>query len=251
MLHDQLRNLKNDHRSGAREILKKAAAILTKSQSPEVIEAVLNSHPDMAPLHHLCERACNAQHPTEEISALLKEIDQAPKEIAYKFFSLLPENLTMMTYSRSSTVEESLLMLQKLGKVFQMVAPESRPGMEGREFCRNLGKAGVESLLMTDAAALSKIRYVDCLVIGADRVTPPIFVNKVGTLGFTMLAKHFGVPVYLLYDRSKYVKKWTRPTDLETHDASEVCEQTYPGVQVANPYFEEIPLELITTTVTN
>lgn len=251
MLDKKIAELKRDHSSGAREILRKAASILSESQSPDIIEAVKDTHPDMAPLHHLCERAANARNPIEEIKILLKEIDKAPEIIAEELSLLLPKTLKIMTYSRSSTVEESLIALKKMGCMIQMIVPESRPGMEGQALSRNLGAAGIPTVLMTDAAALSKINHVDCLIIGADRVTPPIFVNKIGTRVFAQEARHCDLPIYLLYDRSKYAKDWKYPTDLKTHDVSEVCNEIMPGVQIDNPYFEEIPLHLITRTITN
>ncbi len=250
-MNDELTEFMSDNQSGARVLLQKAARILMETQDPDVIDKIRNSQPDMAPIINLCRLAEQSSDPTKEIQDFVNDAIGAPVTIAHSIAPDLPQAFSIMTYSNSSTVKECILELKNLGKEIRAIVPESRPGFEGRTLSRELGKVGIETSLVTEAAAFSMIPSVDYIMIGADRVTPPFFVNKIGTRSLAILANHYHVPVYLLVDRSKFLEEWSNKTDLRSHDGSEVCEKQYPGVSILNPYFEEVPLDLITRMATN
>lgn len=241
-----IQNLKNNHFSGASEILKIAAEILLRYPEPETISKVQETHPDMAPLFNLCQAALHSGNPQKAIRKYLMSIESASKEITLKLNNLINNNANIMTYSRSSTVKKVLIQLHRLGKKLRIWIPESRPGYEGRMLANELGSSEIHATLSTDMAAASVIKKMDAVLIGADRITPPYFVNKVGTTVFLLCARHYQVPVYLLSDQSKYIEKWTKQIDAKQHDSKEVCEKFSSFVHVVNTYFEEIPLELVT-----
>lgn len=245
MQDDRIEELRNDHLSGSLEILQKAAEILKEHSNPEIIEKVRATHPDMAALHNLCARVEQSDQPNTAIDRFLHSIKKSPEVLGNKLLPLIKDEAVIMTYSRSSTVKDTLLYLYRQEKAFSVYIAESRPLCEGRILAEELGEAGIPTTLMTDATALSYLLEVDHLFLGADRVSSPIFVNKIGTYPFVKLAQLNGIPCSLLADQSKVVNYWPWETDRKTHDPSEVCAQKMQGVHIVNPYYEEIPLDLV------
>lgn len=245
MQGDKIEELKNDHLSGAIEILHKAAQILKIDRNPETVEMVRSTHPDMAPLYKICEMVLVSDNPEKEISEFMKAIESSTEIIGDKLHPLLEEHASILTYSRSSTVKEVLIYLHRLGRTFEVYVAESRPGFEGRILADELGQEGINTILMTDMAAISHLVHVDYLLIGADRVTPPFFVNKVGTKAYLEIAQLYNIPCYLLADQSKVIVEWPWEVDRKDHAPFEVCNEKLKGVHVVNPYFERIPLKLV------
>jgi len=82
-------------------------------------------------------------------------------------------------------------------------------------------------------------------------------VNKIGTLGLAVVAKHFGVPFWVACPSSTWDPD--TPTgaevEIEERDPREVThlgerEIAAPGVAVRNPAFDVTPAELVTGIVT-
>ena len=155
-----------------------------------------------------------------------------------------------MTYSRSSTVISSLIELQKHGNKFEVLVSESRPGYEGRTSRKDLHLEDINTTLMTDVAAISMLKSVDYFIIGCDRITSSDFVNKIGTHAFLLIAHHYNIPCLLLADSSKRVNEWPWDTDIKIHNTSEVWGENIKGIHVVNPFYEKIPLKLV-SLITN
>jgi methylthioribose-1-phosphate isomerase len=82
-------------------------------------------------------------------------------------------------------------------------------------------------------------------------------VNKIGTLGVAVLARHFGIPFWVACPSSTYDAATARGADvpIEERDAREVThvgdvEIAAPGVKVRNPAFDVTPADLVTGIVT-
>ena len=100
---------------------------------------------------------------------------------------------------------------------------------------------------------------VDMVFVGRDRVAANGDVaNKIGTSGVAILAKHYGIPFYVLGPTS-FIDT-TIPTGreivIDQRPSEEITELYYKkyiapqSMKVYNPAFDVTPHELITTIVT-
>ncbi len=147
------------------------------------------------------------------------------------------------------------------GKKVKVIANETRPFLQGaRLTAYELHREGIEVKVACDnaCALLMKKGLVDKVVVGADRITANgDAVNKIGTYGVALLAKHFGVPFYVA--APVYTIDPETPTGddvpIEDRDPKEVThvgdhQITPDDVEVYNLAFDPTPNELIAGIVT-
>jgi len=88
------------------------------------------------------------------------------------------------------------------GKVKHVYPCETRPYLQGARLTLwELMEAGIPATLITDnmAAHLMKTRKIDAVIVGSDRIAANADVcNKIGTYGLAILAKHHGIPFYVV-----------------------------------------------------
>jgi methylthioribose-1-phosphate isomerase len=149
------------------------------------------------------------------------------------------------------------------GLKFRVWADETRPLLQGsRITAYELSQCGgnVEVTVQCDnmAASLMSQGQIDAILVGADRIAANgDTANKIGTHGLAIIAKHFGVPLFVLAPSSTIDLSITEGSKIpiEHRDAREVTHphgiQSAPaGVGVYNPAFDVTPYELITEIVT-
>ena len=88
------------------------------------------------------------------------------------------------------------------GKVAHVYPCETRPYLQGARLTLwELMKAGIPATLITDnmAAHLMKTKKIDAVIVGSDRIAANADVcNKIGTYGLAILARHHGIPFYVV-----------------------------------------------------
>ncbi len=170
----------------------------------------------------------------------LKKAETAIIEYAMTLFS---ESITVLTHSRSSTVEKILIHAYQKAP-FYVVVTEGRPNFEGRLLAETLSAHGIPVTFVVDAAAT--LFSPDFVLVGADAVTPRHVINKIGT---KFLALTF--PTYVACSTSKFT---TREVIIEEKNPEEVLkienERKYKKIQVKNYYFDGTPLEYIKGFIT-
>jgi methylthioribose-1-phosphate isomerase len=147
------------------------------------------------------------------------------------------------------------------GKHIQVIANETRPFLQGaRLTAYELHRDGIPVKVACDnaCALLMKKGLVQKVVVGADRVAANgDAVNKIGTYGVALLAKHFGIPFYVA--APVYTIDPETPTGddvpIENRPPREVThigehQITPDGVEVYNLAFDPTPNALITGIVT-
>ena len=146
------------------------------------------------------------------------------------------------------------------GKLVKVLVPETRPALQGARLTAfELARDGIACTLISDTAVgymMSQGR-VDCVVVGADRITRDGYVfNKIGTYQEAVLAKRHGVPFYPAAPRSTFdLSRTHEQVTIEERGAEEVVEirgrRIAPkGVPVANPAFDMTPPELVSSIIT-
>lgn len=274
MAESIIRQIAEDNRSGAAEILRLAAEAvsLLVALEPEDVEgarravvatcaAVVRAQPDMAPLVNLASAAVRAAH----VATRADEVTRAAAAAAGAYYDgaaralaaalphaagLILEGTAILTHSRSSSVLAALKNAAEAGTRFGVIATESRPMLEGRTLAESLAGLSVAVTLIADAAAAVALKRADIVLIGADKVTPENLVSKIGTRMIALAARERGVPVYAICDTSKFTAYCGPGLSAGKRSADELWAGAPRGVEVFNAYFEPTPLDYFTGLIT-
>jgi methylthioribose-1-phosphate isomerase len=147
------------------------------------------------------------------------------------------------------------------GEIDHVLVDETRPLLQGaRLTAYELAEAGVPYRVLPDsaAAAAMSLDMVDCVVVGADRVTANGDVaNKIGTYPLALAAARHRIPFIVVAPESTVDETVASACDIhiEQRDAVEVT--SINGVPIApggalafNPAFDVTPADLVTAIVT-
>lgn len=149
------------------------------------------------------------------------------------------------------------------GMNFRVFTDETRPLLQGaRLSAYELIADGVDVTVICDNMASQVMRngWVQAIFVGADRIARNgDAVNKIGTSGVAILAKHYGVPFYVVAPVSTIDMKSRCGADIEIEQrrSDEVTDMWYKnrmapeGVCVYNPAFDYAENALITAIVTD
>jgi methylthioribose-1-phosphate isomerase len=148
------------------------------------------------------------------------------------------------------------------GKKIKVYADETRPLLQGARLTTwELMQENIDVTLNTDnmAAMLMQQRKIDCVITGADRVAKNYdVVNKIGTYGVAVLAKHHRIPFYVAIPMSTYDPNTStgKEIEIEMRSPDEVTNwggvRTAPAnVKVYSPAFDMTPHELVTAIITD
>lgn len=201
----------------------------------------------------------------DEVEAIQREDIEMCRRIAEYGLSLLKEGDGILTHcnagplatSRYGTALGPILLGHDQGMDFKVFADETRPLMQGaRLTAYELNKAGVDVTLICDnmASTVMKNGWVQACLVGCDRVAANgDTANKIGTSGVAILAKHYGIPFYVLGPGSTI--DMDCPTGdgitIELRDPQEVRGETAPEeVPCYNPSFDVTDHSLITAIIT-
>ena len=206
----------------------------------------------------------------EEAIAIQKEDIAMCKAISEFGLSLLKEGDGVLTHcnagplatSRYGTAIGPMLMAQEKGIKVKVFADETRPLLQGARLTSyELHKAGVDVTLICDnmASMVMKNGWVQACFVGCDRVAANgDAANKIGTSGVAILAKHYGIPVYVLGPTSTIDMNCKTGDDIviELRDEDEIRTKFYEqpmalaDVKCFNPAFDVTDHELIAGIIT-
>jgi methylthioribose-1-phosphate isomerase len=159
------------------------------------------------------------------------------------------------------TATAPMYLAHRSGTPFRVYADETRPLLQGARLTAfELQRAGIDVTLLTDnmAAATMQRGLVDLVIVGTDRVAANgDFANKIGTLGVAILARHFGIPMYVACPSSTLdlATPIGEGIVIEERTGDEVtsfgARRTAPdGVAVRNPAFDVTPHALVAGFIT-
>ena len=250
-----------DAESGASEILPRALELLRTARAQgeeatlETARAIGDAQPSMAS----CWNAAAAALLDREQPGALERFEQRARRSGHALTRVAagallagdPRPTHFTTFSFSGSVLAALRAVAEVSPIVVACA-EGRPRLEGQRMASALAAAGIPVAFHTDAALAVSLPDTDALVVGADAVTPHWFVNKAGTGPLAAAASWMGVPVFVLATREKFLPAaLTRLLDFVSHDPTEVWAPAPAGVSISNPYFERVPLDLVTAIVTD
>lgn len=220
----------------------------------------------------------NAQKPVSEILNLLERESAAIREediamctaISENGLKVLRDGDTILTHcntgplatSRYGTAIGPILLGHERGLNFKVFADETRPLLQGARLTSfELQKAGVDVTLICDnmASIVMKNGWIQACFVGCDRVAANgDTANKIGTSGVAILAKHYGIPFYVLGPTSTIDMNCAAGDDIEIElrAPEEIREKFYaepkalPEVKCYNPAFDVTDHDLITAIIT-
>ena len=129
---------------------------------------------------------------------------------------------------------------------------ETRPLLQGARLTAwELERAGVPHTVIADSAAgaMMAAGEVDCVFTGADRIARNgDTANKIGTYGLAVLARHHGIPLYVVAPTTTIDQGASTGAEIpiEERDGAEVTAR-FPA---RNPAFDVTPGTLIAAIVT-
>lgn len=205
-----------------------------------------------------------------ESEAIRAEDAAACRKIGENCLSLLRPGMGILTHcnaghlavSEYGTALAPIYLGEERGYGFKVFADETRPLLQGARLTTyELQRAGVDVTLICDnmASVVMRKGWVQAVVVGCDRVAVNGDVaNKIGTSGVAILARHYGIPFYVLGPTSTI--DWNCPDGdsivIEERGSEEITDMWYAermapqGVKVYNPAFDVTPHELITAIIT-
>ncbi len=171
-------------------------------------------------------------------------------------------NAGPLATSRYGTALGPVFLAKEQGRELQVYCDETRPLLQGARLTTyELQRAGVPCTLICDNMASLVMREgrVGACLVGCDRIARNgDTANKIGTSGLAILAKHYGIPFYVLGPSSTI--DFSCPDGsgipIELREGSEIREaffrtpSTAAGVACYNPAFDVTDQSLITAIVT-
>lgn len=192
------------------------------------------------------------------------------KAISEYGLSLLKEGDGVLTHcnagplatSRYGTAQGPFLLAAERGMRIRVFADETRPLLQGARLTSyELQRAGVDVTLICDNMASIVMRngWVQACFVGCDRIAANgDTANKIGTSGVAILARHYGIPVYVLGPTSTIDMNCPDGDHIpiELRDPEEIKTLWYekpmalPEVKCYNPSFDVTDHDLIAGIVT-
>jgi len=145
------------------------------------------------------------------------------------------------------------------GKEIKVLACETRPQNQGSRITTwELMQDKIPVTLIADSMAGWAMQQglVDCVLVGADRITQDVIFNKIGTYTHSILAKEHELPFYVAAPVSTFdFTGWEGSVKIEIRNPDELrffgSEQLAPkDVEVLNPAFDATPMENVTAIIT-
>lgn len=205
----------------------------------------------------------------DESEKILVEDQEMCKAIGEYGLSLLKPGMGLLTHCNAGGLATSgygtALAPMYLGHEkdyeFKIYSDETRPLLQGsRLTAYELHKAGLDVTVICDSMAsiVMKEGKIDAVLVGCDRIAANgDAANKIGTSVTAILAKEYGIPMYILGPTSTIDMKTETGKDIEIElrDSEEIGNgfgaRTAPeGVKAYNPAFDVTDAKYITAIIT-
>ncbi|MDE6658878.1 MAG: S-methyl-5-thioribose-1-phosphate isomerase, partial [Eubacterium sp.] len=206
----------------------------------------------------------------EAIAIHNEDIDMCRKISEYGL-SLLHDGDGILTHCNAGELATSkygtglgpLILGKEKGYNFHVFSDETRPLLQGARLTSyELEKAGIDVTLICDnmASLVMKKGLINAVLVGCDRVAANGDVaNKIGTSGVAILAKHYGIPFYVLgpYSTVDFNTPTGEDIIIEEREADEIKTMFYekptalPETKCFNPAFDVTDNSLITAIITD
>ncbi|MCS6956929.1 MAG: S-methyl-5-thioribose-1-phosphate isomerase [Aquificaceae bacterium] len=205
----------------------------------------------------------------EEAKAIEEEDYRANKRMGEIGQQLIPKGARVLTHCNTGALATAgwgtalgvIRSAHYLGKDVFVWVDETRPYLQGSRLTAwELLKEGIPHSIITDSTAgfLMRRGLVDCIVVGADRITKDYYVaNKIGTYTLSVLAKVHSVPFYVAAPKSTFDENSIGEESIKIEERSEMELKFIKHVPIApdgspalHLAFDITPPENITAIIT-
>lgn len=253
------------------ETARSSSASDTSALADEIqfaVDAILRVMPPYAPalnvMHRVLARVELARTNGEDISSLRMALESeassfsqwsasARQRIADYGAELIPAAGTVFTFTLSETILRCMLRASQIGKQFRILVTESRPNNDGLATARALSDAGLEIELSIDACIGELVPQADIIMVGAEAIMADgSAIAKVGTYPSALIARQYGIPVYVVVDSMKLNVSSAFGLSLpqDSLNAHDVLPADAPAdIAVAGSLFDRSPAHLISGVV--
>lgn len=260
-LDQRIAALSSNRESGASAILDEVLAILGTARERGILtrplaRSLTGAQPSMAPVWNAALAAIASDRHPERFDRFVRQVAHASdalRRFALECWSLEPPRsaLHLVTISMSRAVLTVVDAARTRGEV-RVSCSESRPALEGRRLASHLAAQGVPVAYFSDAAIGAALASAHAVVVGADAIGPEWIINKAGTRMLAAAAHHQGIPVYVAATRDKFVHRAVAARlTLREGAPADIWETPPAGVEARNPYFETIPLDLVSLVISD
>ncbi|MDZ7330442.1 MAG: S-methyl-5-thioribose-1-phosphate isomerase [candidate division KSB1 bacterium] len=204
----------------------------------------------------------------EEANRILEEDRETCRQIGLHGAALLADGDTVLTHCNAGALATGgigtalgvIYTAVAQGKRIKVYADETRPLLQGARLTAwELSRSGINVTLICDnmAAWIMQQHMIQAILVGADRIAANGDVaNKIGTYNLAVLAKHHGIPFYVVAPTSTFdlTLKSGAEIPIEQRDGAELSQPfgqrvTPEGVGIYNPAFDVTPGHLINAII--
>ncbi|EDQ86966.1 uncharacterized protein MONBRDRAFT_38213 [Monosiga brevicollis MX1] len=224
----------------------------------------------MASLHNMLvsrDSRADYDHPFKSLKSnvivsigeLLEDLEMAAKDIAEQAKDHIHADEVIMTLGHSHTVE-AFLKEASNSRSFHVIVAEGAPQYQGQQMAMNLGKAGIETTLITDSAIYAIMSRVNKVIIGtAGVMADGGLMAMSGSHALCMAAKHHSVPVLVCSAMFKLCPKYLcsydqdafnnlgSPASIFDHSGGDLIDK----ISVVTPLYDYVPPDLVTLFISN
>ncbi len=251
------------------------AMALIEGDKTELKAYLDSARPTAVNLSWATERMLKAYNAGKDLIEEAKAIHNEDRELCRKIsefgLSLLKDGDGILTHCNAGALATSeygtglgpLLLGKEKGYEFHVYSDETRPLLQGARLTSyELEKAGIDVTLICDSMAslVMKQGKINAVLVGADRIANNgDTANKIGTSGVAVLAKHYGIPFYVLAPYSTVDTACESGDDIIIEERSGEEIKTYmfkeptalPETKCFNPAFDVTDGGLITAIITD
>ena len=219
----------------------------------------------------IAEAAKAGKNLIDEARAIHTEDIELCRKISEYGLSLLKDGDGILTHCNAGELATSkygtglgpLILGKEKGFTFHVYTDETRPLLQGARLTSyELEKSGTDVHLICDnmASYVMKQGLIDAVLVGCDRIAANGDVaNKIGTSGVAVLAKHYGVPFYVLgpYSTVDFSTTTGDDIEIEMRSGDEIKTMFFEKptalkeTKCLNPAFDVTDNKLITAIITD
>lgn len=188
----------------------------------------------------------------ERIDSTLEFFKKSEDYISEVGARRIKNGMVVFTHCHSSTVVDILKKAKEMKIDFDVHNTETRPLLQGRKTAKELAAAGIHVVHFVDSAARLALKKADMMMIGCDAITESRVYNKIGSEMMCEIAERYDIPVYICTNSWKYdpLAKTGYEDVIEERSPKEIWDKAPKKVNVLNPAFEKISLNLVSAIIT-
>ena len=258
------------HEATFHDLLEKSAAFLATARPTAVnLQWAIDRMLKVARINQETPPARLVESLEMEAITIHQEDIHINRAIGENLLSLLKDGDTVLTHCNAGALATSaygtalsvFYLAQEKGIDLKVFADETRPRLQGARLTAfELHQAGIDVTLISDnmAAVVMSQGKIDAVIVGCDRIAANgDTANKIGTFGVSILARHFGIPLYIAAPTPTIDLACPSgaaiPIELRNAEEILLINGAYIApetVKVYNPAFDVTPAENITAIVT-